>query len=230
MHLINDHRLRSALGVALWLFSSAQMFGAFVESDGFVVVEAENFVSQTTASGHAWIATNDVAGFVGTSAMCAVPNTGVSLNAVSSSPSLTYAVQLTNAGTFKVWIRAWAATGSDDSFYLGVDGSDAQSVSFSHTSAWVWKSVSVTIANAGTHQINLWMREDGAYVDRFLLTRSSSYTPTGDGPPESAPGINITYPLPGATFPAGSSVLVNAELKDEAGKIVRFQRGRGTTR
>src|SRR5207249_6229779 len=104
----------------------------------------------------------------------------------------------------------------------GVDGSNSQSLSFSHNSSWVWKSVSLTISKAGSHQINLWMRDDGAYVDRVLLAKSSSYTPSGKGPPESLPGVNITYPAPGATFPAGTALLVKAGVKDATNKTVRF--------
>jgi hypothetical protein len=57
------------------------------------------------------------------------------------------------------------------------------------TGAWVWKSVSVTIASTGLHQVNLWMREDGAYVDRLILSLNSSFTPTGNGPAETAIGV-----------------------------------------
>ena len=43
----------------------------------------------------------------------------------------------------------------------------------------------LVIPTAGEHTINLWVREDGVIVDRFLLTLDAAFTPTGDGPAES---------------------------------------------
>jgi parallel beta-helix repeat protein len=165
--------------------------GAVVETAGLIVMEAEHYQSNRTASGHSWILTNDVAGFVGTGAMRALPSGSVSLSTVTNSPELTYAVQFTNAGTLKIWLRVWGASGAHDSMYVGVDGRNPQNLSFGLTGVWVWKSVQVTVTN-GLHWINVWMREDGAYVDRLLIARSSTYTPTNTGPAETRPA--------GATF------------------------------
>jgi len=35
------------------------------------------------------------------------------------------------------------------------------------------------------HTINVWMREDGAVVDRFIITSDPKWSPKGNGPPES---------------------------------------------
>jgi hypothetical protein len=44
----------------------------------------------------------------------------------------------------------------------------------------------LTIPSADKHTIDLWMRKDGAAIDRLLLTDSSSYDPSSSEPPESA--------------------------------------------
>src|SRR5205085_3468790 len=124
--------------------------------------EAEHFQSNTSAAGHSWIVTNNL---IGLTSMYASPNTGTSLGSVTNSPKLTHSFVLTNSGTFKFWIRGFAASGSDDSVYVGVDAGSVQTINYSQLNAWAWSSVSVTITNTGSHQINLWMREDGAYVD-----------------------------------------------------------------
>jgi poly(beta-D-mannuronate) C5 epimerase len=180
----------AALLLLLW---RTQGFAAFIETGGLVVVEAEHYESATALSGHAWIATNGVAGFVGMAAMRVVPNSGLTLSSVTNSPELTYLVQITNSGTFKLWVRVWGASGSDDSIYAAVDAGTPQTVSFGATGVWVWKSIQVTLASSGAHQIRIWMREDGAYVDRVLLARSPTYTPTGDGPPETAPPTTFRW-------------------------------------
>ena len=201
-----------------------QAFGAFLESGGSVVMEAEHFQASRPGAGHAWVATNNVLGFAGTSTMQALPNSGASLISVSNSPLLTYSIQITNSGAFNLWIRGWAASGSEDTVYLGVDGAQAQVLSYSTQGAWMWKSVPVTIATAGQHEIDLWMREDGAYVDRLLLTQDAAYIPTGAGPPETALDfqIKITAPIPGASFPAGATVLINAAASGASTVGVRF--------
>src|SRR4030095_15154 len=111
------------------------------------------------------------AGFVGQSAMQAAPNSGanISSNIQSNSPALIYLARFTNAGAFNFWVRAWGASGSDDSVYIGVDGAAPQSLSFGATAAWVWQSKQVTIGTTGVHALNVWMREDGAYIDRIIL-------------------------------------------------------------
>ena len=42
--------------------------------------------------------------------------------------------------------------------------------------------VAIDIDSTGTHQLNLWVREDGTKVDRILLTQDANFTPSGIGP------------------------------------------------
>ena len=46
--------------------------------------------------------------------------------------------------------------------------------------------VPFNVTTTGVHTINIWMREDGLMLDKLVLTRSTSYTPTGAGPAQSA--------------------------------------------
>src|SRR5256885_15481213 len=89
--------------------------------------------------------------FPGNSAMQALPDSGTTFTSVSSSPFLTYSIQLTNSGSFNLWIRGWAANGLGDSVYLGLDGGQAQALTYGVIGTWIWKSVPLTIPNAGTH-------------------------------------------------------------------------------
>jgi hypothetical protein len=43
----------------------------------------------------------------------------------------------------------------------------------------------ITVDAAGQHTLNVWMREDGARLDRLILTTDPNYTPTDNGPAES---------------------------------------------
>ena len=58
--------------------------------------------------------------------------------------------------------------------------------------AWNWDNINaassqpcyLTVATSGWHVINLWMREDGFVVDKFLLTTNATFIPSGIGPAE----------------------------------------------
>lgn len=78
----SSHRRRERFVVGLIsLICCARGLGAYVESDGLVVVEAEHYENTTSASAHSWIPTNNPAGFVGDSAMVVAPNTGANIGA-----------------------------------------------------------------------------------------------------------------------------------------------------
>jgi hypothetical protein len=129
-----------------------------------------------------------------------MPNADLNINAPdieSNSPHLSYKVLFENAGTYYLWIRGWADGGADDSMHYGLDGTsistdfaDAIAVSKETLfSEWTTHSgdgsrAIIQVPTTGLHTIDLWMREDGARLDRFLLTTSSSSSSIGD-PPES---------------------------------------------
>ncbi|WP_258525799.1 glycosyl hydrolase 115 family protein [Paenibacillus sp. YN15] len=99
------------------------------------------------------------------------------------SPELTYKINFGNTGTYNVWLRWRYVDNASDSIRGGLDGSlgnFSTDVFFSNNldEKWHWKNVGkVSVATAGEHSFNLWMREDGLYVDRIYLTKSSE-TPT----------------------------------------------------
>ena len=89
-------------------------------------------------------------------------------------------------------MRGWKTGGGNDSLHIGLDG---QALSTSdriqlggNAGKWEWSNgtmdghaATVNVASAGTHTLNLWMREDGARVDRIFLTKDANYTPAGFG-------------------------------------------------
>ena len=193
--------------------------GAFVETAGQVVLEAEHFDEKILRSGADWVARVDHAGFSRTAYVQALPNSGLFLNNSASnypaaSPELIFNVQFTTTGTYYVWVRGAGATASDDSVHLGLDGvgpASADRLSGFGTD-WTWRRdtldgapVTLTISTPGVHTIHLWLREDGVEVDKLLLRKSSSSTaPGGLGPAESG----RTSVLPDVTPPSISNVAV----------------------
>ncbi len=166
-------------------------------ADGIVCVEAEHFSSRTDAAGHSWTPVQQPAGFEGGGAMAGLPNDGSQFmtDYAAKSPRLDYRIEFVKPGPHYLWVRASAEADTDNSVHAGLDGEPLRSlgqIGFSPAKKWVWtnkqmdgKSATFTIAAPGIHTIQLWMREDGAAIDRFVLTSDPKWGPKGNGPAES---------------------------------------------
>ncbi len=103
------------------------------------------------------------------------------------------------AGTYDLWARAAAANFGADSWYLGIagDGSLSQGMSaklVGTTLPFAWSNsrldaskATITVSAPGVYPLSLWMREDGAVIDRILIQPTGSAAPVGDGPIQTAP-------------------------------------------
>lgn len=169
---------------------------AFIEVGGTVVIEAEHFAENTPRSSHQWnLVANAQAS--GQSVMTANPNSNqyINSNYAVTSPELTYRVNFSNTGTYYVWLRGIGPSANDDSCHVGIDnnevGSSDRITGFTSGLNWTRSTIdgpiaTIQVGTAGVHELNLWMREDGFSADKIVLTKSSSFTPTGGGPQESA--------------------------------------------
>jgi hypothetical protein len=219
--------------------------GPFAEVGGLVVLEAENYMANNpvTVGGveRSWNLTTERPGYAGAGAMRSLPNTGVNIGAAAvatGAPRIDYEVQFTTPGVYRVWVRGDAAgSDPDDSLHIGLDGATpatAKDISLERANGFVWSGTrmftavkaSLVVAEAGVHTVNLWMREDGAYVDRILLTTDENYIPLGEGPvaserlmvvvgdgdPEPEPDPTpIVEPRTGTYTETGGVVVVEAE-------------------
>jgi len=176
------------------------------DSAGLLVIEAEDFTGSSRApDGHVWVVQADRTGFSGTGYMQPLPDAGVNLGSgpgfITNGPRLDFSVNLTQIGTNYLWVRGGEprAAGDGDSVHAGIDGTAPASTiqitgapTFT-TTGWNWVGningdirAFIVVTNAGPHTINFWMREDGFYFDKFILTTDRAFAPIGVGPPESA--------------------------------------------
>jgi hypothetical protein len=184
--------------------TTAQPFQQDSGSNGLVVVEAESFDGRSTQSGKSWATYTATAGFSGSSALVTTPNTGITndVGYVTASPRLDYRVNFVKTGVHYVWIRGLGPTTGDDSLHVGLDGAALASAdkvgNLTTTYGWTRNTLdgvvaTINVTAVGIHTVNVWMREDGAIVDKFLLTTNASYMPTGVGPTQSlrsTPAVN----------------------------------------
>lgn len=99
----------------------------------------------------------------------------------------TYEIEIDEAGEYRLWGRVRAADDGSDSLYVAVDdGSfDAWHFDLAEYGDWTWDDVYDGTARslaAGTHTVRIARREDGAELDRLLVTNDGTFEPSGTGP------------------------------------------------
>jgi len=114
---------------------------------------------------------------------------------------LHYKVYINDPGKYFVWVRAFSTGTEDNGIHVGIDGTwpeSGQRLQWCEgKNDWTWESkqrtqevhcgvpelIYLEIAEAGEHEIQFSMREDGFEFDKFVLTKA--YTkPEGEGSEE----------------------------------------------
>jgi len=174
----------------------------YFESDGLVVMEAENYFYKGagcgTLQGSSWTALAG-GGAAGGGYVQASPDIGLrsDYDSETYSPHLSFRINFATPGTYYLWLKAKAQDGGSNSAYYGLDNvaisqDSSTAIAIPITSDFSWTSdstdserLTVTVDSAGRHSLDIWMREDGAEIDRVLLTTDESYNPGADEPQES---------------------------------------------
>jgi glycosidase len=195
-----------AVGVAAcWALSpAAESAPPYSFSGGFIVFEAEDASTNVERGGQAWTTAASVAGYSGTGYVEALPNLGATVDTdwTNLSPELQYEVIFPSGGTYYVWASGYATDTSEDSVHFGLDGQTgaASRVAWTNYNRWTWTNgilgggaASITVPSAGSHFLNLWMREDGARVDRVIVSSNPNLKARKGNSwhiPHTAPGVD----------------------------------------
>ena len=172
--------------------------GCFVESEGSVVIEAENFSRSQAGEGEFanrnWEVITEGSASTG-EAVQALPDLGGSTGLNLTGPMLEYDINFNNTGNYVVFVRTYGPNGQGDSFHIGLDGNSVTNNSGigmgSVLGSWKWANIAngnqvvvINVTTVGTHTLNLWMREDGIKIDKIILKQAKN-VPSGIGPAES---------------------------------------------
>ena len=184
-----------------------------------VSIEAEHAGTNVAVSGGVWrlAAPGGTSGGASGGQVMQAPNSG--------QPRLEYRVNFRKAGTYYVWIRSWATSGTSDSAYFGFDGAWlANTVAMTPLNTWVWKGpFTMNVGSAGVHTLGVTRREAFAQVDKIFVGTTSGAAPTGSGPAESSRGsvspntppvVDITAPASGSSFDESATVNLTATATD----------------
>ena len=178
----------------------------FVESNGYVSVEADHYSSAVGAGGVTWQRIPDI-GLTG-SGMTPAPVTASTVTAGGSSPHLEYTVTLFTTGPVTVWAylspRANvfpAATTPGLRYAVSIDDDTPQVVNIQTATGASdasmnrqWERVtsenvnltatSHTVTTAGTHTLKFWMVDPTVIVQKLVID-TGGVKPSYLGPPES---------------------------------------------
>ncbi|HIG29170.1 MAG TPA: hypothetical protein EYQ50_15835 [Verrucomicrobiales bacterium] len=214
------------------------------DPDGFITAQADGYSENFPAVGsdHLWELVEGDAEFPGAEGnkyMRSLPdlnsNNGDATSGLNS-PRLDFQVSFSQAGTHWVWARALATGGNDDSTHVGINGviQTVRTEGYNPRNEWVWTNASNTGANAdgrsrvmidvpsaGVHTFNIWMREDGHRLDKFVITTDENFSledadpgpadsPRSKAEPLPDPVIEFTQQPQNASGTAGLTVTFSA--------------------
>ena len=132
---------------------------------------------------------------------------------------LHYKVNFTNPGRYYVWARAYSSGSEDNGLHVGLNNEWPESGQRMQwcdgKNKWTGESkqrtkevhcgiphdIYLDIKEAGVHDIQFSMREDGFEFDKFLLTKDKQYVPIGQGPKVIA-NKKLPKPYPNVTAPS----------------------------
>ncbi len=202
--------------------------GEVREENGTVVVDATNYTQNISRGGHDW---QEVT-IDGRRVMRALPDSGTNNNTgyTTNSPELQYTVNIQTPGDYYVWVYAAGPNGYGDSLHVGINGtenpeSDRMQLNNNSTLSWTnntMDGVRAVIRNVstGVNTINVWMREDGAWFYKILLTTDPNYTPSGDvaqSPCAVSAGDEPFPPGMQVCTPPDAPLLDNGDVEDNPG-------------
>jgi len=186
----NDNPVESS---ASNVFIGEQDRGVFRVYQGRVAVETEQFERQVSRGEDFWVKRTSISGYALSGYMETIDDDGTRVtDGYSTSVSeLKYRLYFDNPGTYYLWYRGYGTSSSQNSVHFGINGQEISSlrdVGFNRYNQWVWTNLNgddapatINIPSSGEYEVNLWMREDGTKIDKFILTDEPNYQPAGQG-------------------------------------------------
>ena len=137
--------------------------------------------------------------------------------AANASTTMTFNADV--AANYHVWCRVKAPAASSDSFNVSMDGGTEQvfhvygvaEPTEPRSSSWIWKRIHVAGGDprdyplaVGSHSLKFRVREQGACLDRIVLSSDPNFTPS-DSLPRSGDVLSVTSSPVGMTRLAGET-------------------------
>ncbi|MEN3324406.1 T9SS type A sorting domain-containing protein [Mariniflexile soesokkakense] len=109
--------------------------------------------------------------------------------------NIAFSFEIDSIASYNVMARVNCPSADDDSFWVKIDDGDYITANGLTTTGWSWVTLANTNLDVGTHTLTIAYREDGALLDKLLVTTNSN-SPNGLGdvaincpPPNEKPVI-----------------------------------------
>jgi hypothetical protein len=145
------------------------------------VREAESYDQLTplpgTTGSAEWREESELADASGGAYLIALPNDGV--DCLDEPPTdcgalVVYDLPAMVPGTYFLHLSTAAAGPMDDSLFYGVDGALIDFADLPDGLAWAWRRQTLGVLDGAGHSITIWVREDGAAIDRLVVSQSAA--------------------------------------------------------
>lgn len=170
-----------------------------------ILIEAENHSRKQDSATHQWAD--------GSTALTATPDIGTVHEKpafLTEAPQVDYFIHFAKPGYYHLWVLGAGANAGSDSCHFSLNGTiqealDNVALPANGTPAWRNASsegnrLGVWVRSPGMHVLSLHMREDGAVIDKMILSLDFEYDPSTDAIPltpnasasaPQAPGIHL---------------------------------------
>lgn len=154
---------------------------------------------------------------------------------------LHYKVKFNNPGRYFVWVRAFSTGSEDNGLHVGLNNEwpeNGQRLQWCDgKNQWTWESkqrtkevhcgvphqIYLDIENAGVHEVQFSMREDGFEFDKFVLTKDIDFVPSDNGPDMLPAQGKLPAPFPGDEALIQKSYFNNIAASDLGNKVIASQ-------
>jgi hypothetical protein len=174
-----------------------EMISGFVESNGYISIEAPHFTKKIDADSAEWKRVPNIGRTL--AGMTTFPVTaGPKVPGTSGSPSLEYDIHLTNPGEVKVKVYVSPTLDyymNNDGLKYGVSFNDQDPELVNIHADYEWNTIVANYANltesthqlkeAGNHVLKIWMADPGVVIQKIVI-ETGEVGDTYLGPPESA--------------------------------------------
>lgn len=153
----------------------------YMDKDGYVTIEAENYHNKVDAPNAKWAVTNEAEkrGALNDGCLRADVFTADTEN-VSVMGRTDYRVKFFKPGTYYIWLRLYAKDMEKDFVTVGIDGvptaETGKVVPQVNTHGWYWSDskassgyARISVDSPGIHTINVWTGTNGMYLDKIVL-------------------------------------------------------------
>ena len=127
-----------------------------------------------------------------------------------------------SAGTYNFLARVIGPTATDDSYWVKIDNGAFVSANGLTSTDWTWGRLTIAALTPGQHTLTITYREDGARLDKILITTSNRSVISPEYPGWNCGGPPVITPAQVFTVSeaaVNNSTVGNAAATDDAGTI-----------